>query len=107
MLRKQATDTKTCLYIMTKFPLAMYHDYSTRDSCSIKLHNRKIWHNIYRTEFIIRQAVPLIGATFHGIDSAKSAEFPGRLLHLHLYNREPDVRLSAIRKPSRKVSYQR
>lgn len=60
MLRKQATDTKTCLYIMTKFPLAMYHDYSTRDSCSIKLHNRKIWHNIYRTEFIIRQAVPLM-----------------------------------------------
>lgn len=60
LVKKQATDTKTCLYIMTKFPLAMYHDCSTRDSCSIKLNNRKLWHNIYRTEFIIRQAVPLM-----------------------------------------------
>lgn len=60
LVKKQATDTKTCLYIMTKFPLAMYHECSTRDSCSIKLNNRKIWHNIYRTEFIIRQAVPLM-----------------------------------------------
>lgn len=42
---------------MTKFPLAIYHECSTRDSCSIKLNNRKIWNNIYRTEFIIRQAV--------------------------------------------------
>lgn len=60
LIKKQATDTKTCLYIMTKFPLAMYHECSTRDSCSIKLNNRKIWHNIYRTEFLIRQAVPLM-----------------------------------------------
>ena len=60
LIKKQATDTKTCLYIMTKFPLAMYHECSTRDSCSIKLNNRKIWHNIYRTEFIIRQAVPMM-----------------------------------------------
>lgn len=60
LVKKQATDTKTCLYIMTKFPLAMYHECSTRDSCSVKLNNRKIWHNIYRTEFIIRQAVPLM-----------------------------------------------
>ncbi len=60
LAKKQATDTKTCLYIMTKFPLAMYHECSTRDSCSIKLNNRKIWHNIYRTEFIIRQAVPMM-----------------------------------------------
>ena len=60
LVKKQATDTKTCLYIMTKFPLAMYHECSTRDSCSVKLNNRKIWHNIYRTEFIIRQAVPMM-----------------------------------------------
>lgn len=60
LIKKQATDTKTCLYIMTKFPLAMYHECSTRDSCSIKLNNRKIWHNIYRTEFVIRQAVPMM-----------------------------------------------
>lgn len=60
LVKKQATDTKTCLYIMTKFPLAMYHECSTRDSCSVKLNNRKIWHNIYRTEFIIRQAIPLM-----------------------------------------------
>ena len=60
LIKKQATDTKTCLYIMTKFPLAMYHECSTRDSCSVKLNNRKIWHNIYRTEFLIRQAVPLM-----------------------------------------------
>ncbi len=60
LVKKQAADTKTCLYIMTKFPLAMYHECSTRDSCSVKLNNRKIWHNIYRTEFIIRQAVPLM-----------------------------------------------
>ncbi len=57
LIKKQATDTKTCIYIMTKFPLAMYHECSTRDSCSVKLNNRKIWNNIYRTEFIIRQAV--------------------------------------------------
>ena len=35
LVKKQATDTKTCLYIMTKFPLAMYHECSTRDSCSV------------------------------------------------------------------------
>ena len=60
LIKKQATDTKTCLYIMTKFPLPMYHECSPRDSCSVKLNNRKIWHNIYRTEFLIRQAVPLM-----------------------------------------------
>ena len=60
LIKKQATNTKTCIYIMTKFPLAMYHECSTRDSCSIKLNNRKIWNNIYRTEFIIRQAVPFM-----------------------------------------------
>lgn len=60
LIKKQATDTRTCLYIMTKFPLAMYHECNTRDSCSVKLNNRKIWNNIYRTEFIIRQAVPLM-----------------------------------------------
>lgn len=57
LVKKQATVTRTCIYIMTKFPLAMYHECSTRDPCSIKLNNRKIWNNIYRTEFIIRQAV--------------------------------------------------
>lgn len=57
LIKKQATDTKTCIYIMTKFPLAIYHECNTRDSCSIKLNNRKIWNNIYRTEFIIRQVV--------------------------------------------------
>lgn len=57
LIKKQATDTKTYIYIMTKFPLAMYHECSTRDSCSVKLNNRKIWNNIYKTEFIIRQAV--------------------------------------------------
>lgn len=61
LVKKQATDTKTCIYIMTKFPLAIYHECSTRDSCSVKLNNRKIWNNIYRTEFIIRQAVLFMG----------------------------------------------
>lgn len=60
LVKKQATDTKTCIYVMTKFPLAIYHECSTRDSCSVKLNNRKIWNNIYRTEFIIRQAVPFM-----------------------------------------------
>lgn len=60
LVKKQATDTKTRIYIMTKYPLAAYHECSTRDSCSIKLNNRKIWNNIYRTEFIIRQAVLLM-----------------------------------------------
>lgn len=57
VIKKQATDTQTCIYIMTKFPLAMYYECNTRDSCSIKLNNRKIWSNIYRTEFIIRQVI--------------------------------------------------
>lgn len=60
MVKKQATNTRTCIYILTKFPLAMYYECSTRDSCSVKLNNRKIWNNIYRTEFIIRQAVPFM-----------------------------------------------
>ena len=60
LIKKQATDTRTCIYILTKFPLAMYYECSTRDSCSVKLNNRKIWNNIYRTEFIIRQAVPFM-----------------------------------------------
>lgn len=55
LVKKQATDTKTCIYIMTKFLLALYHENSTRDSCSVNLNNRKIWNDIYRTEFIIRQ----------------------------------------------------
>lgn len=57
VIKKQATNTRTCIYVMTKFPLAMYFECSTRDSCSVKLNNRKIWNNIYRTEFIIRQVV--------------------------------------------------
>jgi len=60
IIKKQATNTRTCIYILTKFPLAMYYECSTRDSCSIKLNNRKIWNNIYRTEFIIRQIVPFM-----------------------------------------------
>ena len=60
LVKKQATDTRTCIYILTKFPLALYHECSTRDSCSVKLNNRKIWNNIYRTEFIIRQVVPMM-----------------------------------------------
>lgn len=60
LIKKQTTDTKTCIYIMTKFPLSIYYECSTRDSCSIKLNNRKIWNNIYRTEFIIRQLVPML-----------------------------------------------
>ena len=60
VIKKQATNTRTCIYIMTKFPLALYHECSTRDSCSIKLNNRKIWNNVYRTEFIIRQVVPFM-----------------------------------------------
>lgn len=60
VIKKQATNTRTCIYIMTKFPLAMYYECSTRDSCSVKLNNRKIWNNIYRSEFIIRQVVPLM-----------------------------------------------
>ena len=60
VVKKQATNTKTCIYIMTKFPLAIYYECNTRDSCSIKLNNRKIWNNVYRTEFIIRQIIPLM-----------------------------------------------
>lgn len=60
VIKKQATNTRTCIYIMTKFPLAIYHECNTRDSCSIKLNNRKIWNNIYRTEFIIRQVIPFM-----------------------------------------------
>lgn len=60
IIKKQAADTKTCIYVLTKFPLAMYYECSTRDSCSIKLNNRKIWNNIYRTEYIIRQVVPFM-----------------------------------------------
>ncbi len=60
LVKKQVTSTRTCIYIMTKFPLAIYHECSTRDSCSVKLNNRKIWNNIYRTEFLIRQAVPFM-----------------------------------------------
>ncbi len=60
IIKKQATNTRTCIYILTKFPLAMYCECSTRDSCSVKLNNRKIWNNIYRTEFIIRQVVPFM-----------------------------------------------
>ena len=60
VIRKQATDTKTCIYVMTKFPLAQYCECSTRDSNSIKLNNRKIWNNIYRTEFIMKQVLPMM-----------------------------------------------
>lgn len=60
VVKKQATNTRTCIYVLTKFPLAMYYECNTRDSCSVKLNNRKIWNNIYRTEFIIRQIVPFM-----------------------------------------------
>lgn len=57
VIKKQATNTRTCIYVLTKFPLAVYCECSTRDSCSVKHNNRKIRNNIYRTEFIIRQVV--------------------------------------------------
>lgn len=62
VIKKQATDTQTCLYILTKFPLTQYKEgcCNTRDATSIKLNNRKIWNNIYRTEFIIREAIPMM-----------------------------------------------
>ena len=60
LIKKQATNTKTCLYILTKYPLSQYYECSSRDTCSVKLNNRKIWNNIYRTEFIIRQVVPMM-----------------------------------------------
>ena len=58
LIKKQATDTKTCVYVLTKFPLSKYHNCSSRDTCSIKLNNRKIWSNIYRCEFIITKVIP-------------------------------------------------
>ena len=61
VIKKQATDTKTCLYVLTKFPLSEYYeDYNSRDVNSIKFNNRKIWTNLYRTEYIIREIVPMM-----------------------------------------------
>ena len=61
VIKKQATDTKTCLYVLTKYPLSEYYEnYNSRDVNSIKFNNRKIWTNLYRTEFIIRDIVPMM-----------------------------------------------
>lgn len=69
VIKKQATDTKTCLYILTKYPLSMYYEnYNSRDTNSIKLNNRKIWNNIYRTEFIIREVIPMMKNAEENLD---------------------------------------
>lgn len=61
LIKKQATTTQTKLYIMTKFPLSLYrNNISSRDETSIKLNNRKIWNNLYRIEFIIREILPMM-----------------------------------------------
>jgi hypothetical protein len=58
LIKKQATNTKTCIYVITKYPLSQYHNCSSRDTCSIKLNNRKIWLNMYRVEYVIRIIIP-------------------------------------------------
>jgi hypothetical protein len=58
LIKKQATSTQTCLYVITKFSLSQYHNCSSRDTCSIKLNNRKIWLNMYRVEYVIRNVIP-------------------------------------------------
>lgn len=61
IIKKQATDTTTFLYVLTKYTLSQYYEnYSSRDINSIKLNNRKIWNNIYRNEFIIREIIPMM-----------------------------------------------
>jgi hypothetical protein len=67
LIKKQATSTKTCLYVLTKFPLSQYENCSSRDSNSIKLNNRKIWLNMYRVEYVIRTIIPKMEASYEEI----------------------------------------
>lgn len=58
LIKKQATDTKTCVYVMTKFAISRIKECLSRDAQYVHLNNRKLWNNFYRTEFIIRKVIP-------------------------------------------------
>ena len=60
LIKKQVTDTKTNIYVLTKFPLSFFRESTSRDTTSIRLNNHKLWNNIYRTEFIIRVVIPMM-----------------------------------------------
>lgn len=60
LIKKQVTDTKTNIYVLTKFPLSIFRESTSRDTTSIRLTNHKLWNNIYRTEFIIRVVIPMM-----------------------------------------------
>lgn len=69
LIRKQATTTKTNLYVMTKFSLAHYRKCTTEQCTSLKLTNQKIWLNIYRMEYILREVFPQIeGKTIRNVE---------------------------------------
>lgn len=106
VIKKQATDTRTCIYVLTKFPLAMYYECSTRDSCSVKLNNRKIWNNIYRTEFIIRQAVLFLEQLGIAFTLENLLLFLDECCISGFYHRKPNVCLPALRKPLSDFSHQ-
>lgn len=58
LIQKQATTTKTTVYVMAGFALAQYLNCTSQNATSIKLNNRKIWINIFRMEYIIREVLP-------------------------------------------------
>lgn len=78
VIKKQATDTRTYVYVLTKFSTSKFQNgniLSTRDAKSIKLNNRKLWNNIYRTEFIIREIVPMMEQTNYELDLSNLFQF--------------------------------
>lgn len=65
LIQKQATSTKANFYVMTSFALASYNNCSSQNVSSIKLNNRKIWLNLYRGEYIIREILPNVIGKIH------------------------------------------
>jgi len=73
---------------MTKFSLAKYNSkYTTKDVTSIKLNNRKIWQNIYRTEYIIKTIIPMLLQTNTSITLSNLFQFLDAYF-IHLFTKE-------------------
>lgn len=71
LIQKQATSTKTSVYVMTGYALAKYMRCSSQNASTIKLNNHKIWTNLFRMEFIIREVLPKAAGKIHSCRELK------------------------------------
>lgn len=65
LIQKQATTTKARLYVMTNYAVACYTGTTSQNATSVKLNPQKIWLNLFRQEYIIREILPKVVGKVH------------------------------------------